>query len=283
MKSPFRVVLAALAAAIGLSLAFVGGGAPAMAGAYYPDPCLASRSTLCSGLLEHWNLDEASNSTRWGAYGTPLLEPQPAVNVGNRTGKVGSGSAVDFTGSTSVYLWNSLFGSPSTRFYTIGFWFWSDTAGTSGQRQALVSWDAGNDRGPNVWLYNQAGTLKLCHYVVNQESDNAVEQCNTTAVTTGAWHYAVAGISDYFTGNNVVFVSLDGAAKQTAALTFFPRAGISQIRVGGRPFNGLVTTGDMQFDGALDHLDIWTRALSAAEITLLYNTGSGKSYPYVDY
>jgi hypothetical protein len=119
MKSPFRVVLAVLAAAIGLSLAIVGGGSPAMAGAYYPDPCLASRSRLCSGLLEHWDLDEASNSTRWGAYGTPLLEPQPAVNIANRAGKIGS--AADFTGSTSIYFWNSLFGSPGTRYYTIGF------------------------------------------------------------------------------------------------------------------------------------------------------------------
>ena len=51
-----------------------------------------------------------------------------------------------------------------------------------------------------------------------------------------------------------------------------PRMGVVQQYVGVAPYGF--------FDGALDEIGFWSRGLTAAEVTLLYNSGAGYQYPF---
>ena len=61
--------------------------------------------------------------------------------------------------------------------------------------------------------------------------------------------------------------------------SFFSSAtGLDNGRLGAVNFN---SGGEVQFfEGVLDEIGIWDRALTADEITELYNSGAGKTYPF---
>jgi len=78
MKKTFGFVLAIAALAV-LPRA-------ARPGPYAAEPCIQSR--LCIDLLDHFSMEEASNSSRYGRYGSTLHE-RSGVNTGNVAGKIG--------------------------------------------------------------------------------------------------------------------------------------------------------------------------------------------------
>ena len=208
------------------------------AGPHYLDPCLYS--TLCRGLVEHFDLNEASDSPRFGAFGTQLYEPHGA-NVSSVTGKFGN--AVSFAGTSTSFLWKSLFPGLGGH-WTIAFWFNAQAIGATGTKRSIVSWDAPGlsnlkERGPDVYLESDGTNLRLCLSVIEAESDSQKTACSGYTIGTGSWKLGVVGRSNFFDGNNQIFVSLDGGAKTTTATTYYTRAGaIGHVRLGVRPYNG---------------------------------------------
>lgn len=249
----------------------------AQAGAYFVEPCL--KSCLCQGLVEHFNMNQSSDWPRFGAFGTALNEAT-AANIGNRAGKIGD--AVDLAGSTGSFLWKS-YAPGVAGFFSIGFWFNADALPASGSRSAFISWDHGNNRGTSVWLYNSAGTTYVCISTINVPADTATEWCNSAAISAATWYYVVAGVDDGddTPGGRRAFVSVNGGAKQTTTLSYVTRSGFPQVRIGQRPVSGPAGPGDYVFDGAIDELSIWARGLTNSDIALLFNSGSGRSYPFI--
>src|SRR5262249_54586621 len=97
------------------------------AGQNYPDPCNGvlsgtyKNSPLCYGLIEKFSFEENSNSPRFGARMSMLLEPQGA-NVGRTTALIANdGSFALSLNGTSDYLWQ--LGGLPTGSSTIAFWF----------------------------------------------------------------------------------------------------------------------------------------------------------------
>ena len=266
---------------------------PVGAGPHYVTPCL--QSVLCRGLVEHFDFEEGSDSPRWGAFGTQLNEP-PNTDIPNVAGNWGN--AVSFAGTTSSFLWKSFAPGPSG-YWTIAFWFNPQTLGVNGTKRSIISWDAaatgfgstGNDRGPDVYLESNGTNVRLCLSVVAGETDSANSVCSGYIIGAGSWNLGVVGQSNFFDGKNQILVSLNAAAPATTATTYYTRPGsIGHVRLGGRPLNGAgsaalsgvsLNTGDQPYQGYLDNLDIFARALSPAEITLLHNSATGRSYPYV--
>jgi hypothetical protein len=291
MRSFVRAVLRAVPLSAVIALA-VQTPAPVAAGAFYVDPCL--QSVLCRGLVEHFSFDDTNDSPRWGAFGTQLDEPGGVDVPGITTG--GFSTAVSFAGTTSSFLWKSFAPGPSG-YWTIAFWFNPQAIGTNGTKRSIISWDAagtggtnGNDRGPDVYLESNGTNLRLCLSVVAVESDTATSICSAYTLTTSVWYFGVVGQSNFFDGKNQILVSLNGAAPTTTATSYYTRTGMGHVRVGGRPVNGAgsgalsgvnLSTGDQPYQGYLNDLDIYARALSPAEITLLYNGGVERPYPYV--
>jgi len=255
------------------------------AGPHYVDPCLYS--TLCRGLVEHFDFEEPSDWPRFGAFGTQLYEPHGA-NVSSVTSKGGFGFATSFSGSTSSFLWRSYTPGPSG-YWTIGFWFRPLLIGSSGLKQSILSWDAPGttnlkERGPDIYLESNGTNLRLCLSVIEVESDAQKTACTGYTIGTTSWKLGVVGQSNFFDGKNQIFVSLDGATPTTTTTSYYTRPGaIGHMRLGGRPYVGPSTgynlnNSDQPYQGYLDSLDFWVGALSPAEISLLYNGGTGQIY-----
>jgi len=253
---------------------------PVMAGPHYPEPCL--KSTLCRGLSEYFGFANETGGDQpfYGAFGAVLNEPVGA-NITTRLGHQGVNIAPEFAGTTSSFLWQSFTSGP-TGFYTIALWVYPDTAGSVGQYQYVMSWDSSQRRGASLYLYNNGGTLQATHQVWERETGNSINVSQN--ISAGGWRYVVFGASTYLDGGTNsphIFISVDGAAKSTASIGYSLQPGCSQIRIGCRPVNGPAGVCDLPFDGAIDKLAFWARELTPAELTLLYNSGSGHAYPFV--
>jgi hypothetical protein len=279
MRKKFGFV-SLLALALVSSLALLTRTETAQAGAHYVNPCL--KSVLCNGLAEYFEMDEPTNTPRVGAFGTLLSEPI-ATNIGTRTGHGGAGTAVSLAGTTSSYLWKSYSSGP-TGHYTIAMWLYVDSAGVNGQLQYPISWDhvLTNRRGPSIYLFNNAGSLGVYHQAFEQETGNFATV--SKPISAAAWHLVVVGMTTYLAGGTNtpnVWVSVDNGARSTATFGYFTTGGGNQFRIGCRPINGPAGTCDSPFAGGIDNLAIWSRSLDATDISLLWNSGAGRAYPFV--
>ncbi len=83
-----------------------------------------------------------------------------------------------------------------------------------------------------------------------------VSAIGTTTITDGNWHYAVG---TYDGANLKIYV--DGVLEATTANATTPITGVNALNIGAD--NG----GSNKFNGSLDELSVWNRAISSAEIT----------------
>jgi len=101
--------------------------------------------------------------------------------------------------------------------------------------------------------------------------DNWVDLSANPITVTNQWHH-VAWTLDIPTAAS--FGYFDGVLDNSPGLTEQPQPMTGPLSIGNLPLalNAL--------NGAMCELAIWQRALSAAEITALYNSGAGLRFPY---
>ena len=215
-----------------------------------------SKPNLSTGLVGYWNFDVH-------AGGTNVVDLSGFGNDGAMTlmdpltdwvdGKVGSG-ALDFDGSDDYVDMGS---QPNLRFnngnFTIAGWVKPDViTGTN----TLTANYVDTNKGYFFGIYNS----KLGYY------SNAWKSANTT-LSTGIW-YHIAIIIDS-SGNYIMY--LNGVSDGSGASTL-PATGEETFKIGAYGLNG----GLGRFNGQIDEVRVYNRALSAEEIELLYNLGSLK-------
>jgi len=253
----------------------------AMAGtttAHVPEPCQVlgeKGSILCAGLVEHFDLTEASDSPRFGSY-TSVLQEAPGQNVAQE--------ALDlrawFDGSTSKWLWANV-PAPGSAF-SIAFRIRPNLLGSSGQKQSVISWDNQNFKGPDIYFENNAGTGRMCLKVYEAEAANTARTACTSS-TTLAEHFIVVGASHFHDGKAEIWISQDGGPRTTTTVTYWLHGGPRYMRVAGRPYTGPGDASDQPLTAYLSDLDFYIRPLSDAEIALLYNGSPiphARAYPY---
>ena len=203
-----------------------------------------------NGLVGYWNFNDGSGTTAedksgQGNNGT-LTNMDPATDWVD--GKVGSG-ALDFDGSNDYVDAGS---SSSLRFHTGDFtvtgWIKSDSlTGTRTLGTTYLDLNTG-------WLFGTSNS-KLGYYT------NAWKSANTTLVT-GQWYHI--GITVDASGNYIFY--LNGNSDGSGALTL-PANTTESFKIGAYGASG----GLGRFDGLIDEVRIYNRALSADEISRLYN------------
>ena len=262
------------------------------AGQNYPDPCSYSNQTnqftsvLCAGLIEHFAFQEDSDSPRFGSYMTYFLEPE-ASNVG-RIAEIASGLdgsySLDLESSSSQRLWTN--GALPTQNSTIALWFKTESLPASvGQKMTIISANTTNAPGPEVYVERTSidggGDAKVCYTNYEDETNTQLIVCSATDSVTNAVAYHVAvGESQYHTGKSRLFLSLNGGTLQTTSAAYWTRVGVGIITVGAKRSAFANYSHSQYFDGALDQLVFYGRALTTAEISLLYNGPNGRVYPF---
>ena len=119
-----------------------------------------------------------------------------------------------------------------------------------------------------LWKEVGGGNANYALYITNTNKAQVTFQKNpivgaapnatgTTTITDGSWHYLVGT----YDGNNLKLY-VDGVLEATTATTATPLTGSGAFYVAS-------SAGSNNYNGSMDEISVWNRALSAAEVTNL--------------
>lgn len=69
-------------------------------------------------------------------------------------------------------------------------------------------------------------------------------------------------------------IFIDGVDGGAVSQTVTPTTNTSSFKIGN------ASIGTYNFTGTIDEVGVWSRALTGSDVTSLYNSGSGKTYPF---
>ena len=217
-------------------------------------------STLLTNLISYWKLDEASgNASDSHGSNTGVVS-----NITYVAGKINN--AARFNGTTSkITLGNAPFNF--TGDYSVSFWHYvpvgynsdgylcSRASGTS----PFVQWNIYISDANNGFVFQ-----------MNNTGAGATNAINASGIATGTWYHIVATIS----GTNMLLY-VNGTAGSSATFSGTRPSLSIDTTYGIRSSGGAGIT-----EGDIDEGGIWDKALTASEVTELYNGGAGLSYPF---
>lgn len=219
---------------------------------------------LTTDLLYYYTFDEASgnyNNSVNSAYGSLTV-------TGARQNVVGKiGKSVYFDGTNDNLISTTLLGTTNTQNSTVSFW--TNSSVLTGDRLYLQFYNASftSAQYTNVISIAQSGT-KFSLQGAGTTSDEGVPKINVQ----NSNFVFVTMVN--FNNNNTEFIYINGTFFGAYTNKLPLKLGATQIRIGERYDNNLDLNANM------DELAIWNRTLSQAEITQLYNSGTGLQYPF---
>lgn len=244
-----------------LWIALLGCGAAASAGMY-------EDAVLASGPRGYWRLGEPSGTTaadRANAVGAPQNGAQNGTYQGGivlaQTGALygDTNTAAGLDGASAVVdIADSL--NPTS--YTIELWAKPDVL----RQQSMMVRTSGNPLGEyshEILMYDAGGGVyRFAHYVYD---GSAKDTRGTTAIVAGQWYYVVGT----FAQNGTMQVYVNGVQEGTPTSVLTPWAGGVKYLLGSQV--GAATFGARSFfDGTLDDVALYDRALTATEIQAHY-------------
>lgn len=223
--------------------------------------------SLLTGLISYYKLDGNSNDSIGSNNGTDT-----AISYSTSYGKINQGASFNGTNSTiAIGTLSSYSFIQNTGNFSISFWCKINS--TSNQCIILGN-NAATTVQKGLYIFQNRGTLELA--VTNGISgDFTIDLVLSTFFTDTNWHYIII-TSDY--SSNLVAIYKDGALYISAGMhnRSLPTGNSSQNLAFGYStgYSGYF------YNGYLDEVGIWNRALSSTEVTQLYNGGVGIQYPF---
>lgn len=224
-----------------------------------------------TGLVSWWDLDEASG-TRYDKVGTNHLTDNNTVMSAEGNG-LATENAAQFISASSQFIGDPTL-SPATmpqlNEYSFSMWF-----NTDGYQDAfgLIGYDY-----MSATVYTRPGQtyLNMTAYNTTDGWMNAGMGWDYARETLGwhnvVWRYSIGIMDVWLDGIRLV----TNIASPTAAPFYgnYPTAGKAFVRIGQRG------DGYNFAQGKIDEVAVWSRVLTADEITELYAAGRGKFYPF---
>lgn len=214
-------------------------------------------SSLYSGLIAYWTLNESAGATSFtdssgnGKTGTCSGTGCPVAGV---AGKLNTAASFDGTNDIISASDSSLWTFSGD--FTISLWVKANSWGGNWWTRAFLGQDEGG--GPtNKWIFSYDGTRTIFH--INTSSGGGpVALGNTWTPSTGTWYHLAVTRQ----GNNYTFYrdgSPDGVWTDS---TIIPDAS-APLTIGWAEGVG-------SFNGTIDDVRIYNRALSGSEISQLF-------------
>ena len=210
-----------------------------------------------SGILAWWRGEGNASDTIGTNAGTLI------GGAGFNTGEVGQGFSFDGTSSYVSIPNSELLNAIASRL-TVELWFQANTT------NANVNWAGIVAKGNTSWRLQATYGAKVLTFSATGTSGGDLQ--GTRNVNDGQWHH-VAGVYD---GTNM-FLYVDGTLDVSKPATGLIAQNNYPVAIGANanPPSGA----NYLFDGSVDEVALYTRALSANEIFAIYIAGSlGKCY-----
>ncbi len=220
------------------------------------------KKSLSDGLVGYWKMDESS----WDGTADEVVDASGAGNDGiavgaggiptTGAGKFGNGGSFDGV-DDYVDIPDSMYGISNA--YTVGAWIKPNTDFSSGINFVIggMVWDRFIF---GVW----DGKITLQHR--DGPGNNQILQYDYT-FNNGTWYY-ISGTFDY--NNNFQKLYINGSEVASTGVSYLPGYGIYYIGGGGH-----TDILDSYFNGSIDEVRIYNRALSSGEVRDLYNWAPG--------
>jgi len=211
---------------------------------------------LTDNLISYYKLDGNSNDSVGSNNGADT-----SVTYSTANGKIGQGAG--FNGTSSQIQISGLLGSLPT--ITISVWANITSKGLNGAEIINI--------GDYFAIRANDATYKTTMFYHTGSSWVNVTT-NTNYIGTG-FHLFTA-VFDNINHTQSIYVDavLKGSGIDTNSINY--TGGASNTTIGRHPVDTSYFMG-----GSVDEIGIWSRALSQAEITQLYNGGAGLSYPFL--
>jgi hypothetical protein len=206
-----------------------------------------------------WKLDEGSGTTaldEMGNYNGTLGTGNSAPSW-ITSGKIGNG--LQFDGSNDYVSMGNVLNQTSS--FTVAAWIYPHDITTSGQR--IVVKDSSSDG----WALSLGdGGSNTVRFFIRDLSEIILD--STNIIQTNAWQHIV-GVYDATAGTKKLYINGSLNAGSTG-LTGAPVSNTANFGIGGNPD----TTANF-FDGNIDNVKIYEKALTAAEVMNEYKTKQG--------
>lgn len=228
---------------------------------------VSTHATLPTSLVGYWELGESSG-TRVDSKSTRDLTDNNTVL--NAVGKWGN--AADFEQTNSEYLGRASSGLVGFTSISVQAWVYMESASATYPQIAGAWRDSINNRGWTLCLVSGNPYFYVTELGTNASTKNVT---SGIALSTGVWYHLV-GTFDGSTGDIALYVN-NTAYTSTSALTG-TYSSTAEFRIGHNEWFG--NRGDGYWDGLIDEVGVWSKKLSASEVSDLYNGGAG--LPYVE-
>lgn len=225
-----------------------------------------SIAAITQGIVSYWKLDETTGSVLDALGDNPgTTENTPTTNV---AGKLETCYTFASASSENIGMGTSSTLRP-TAGLTVSFWIKTSTTDNG---QIVSTYGLTGTDPYYAWGY-EAGMIAngYIYFDTYQGSNGSGCGVNTTDnIANNAWHFVVC---TYDNINAKIYI--DGALSATSS------TGSGQMYYQASDFVVAARSGGGNYyNGSLDEIGVWSRALTAAEVTILYNTGTGKTYPF---
>jgi hypothetical protein len=223
----------------------------------------SSGKSLSDGLVGYWKLDEGvgttsadSSGNNTATFGAGSSAPSWAA------GKFGIGLSFGGTDNQNIYVTDTTILEPPTAL-TLSTWI---KLGSTGTRQIFLGkGDGSADNSTQYWMELTAAN-QLRFYLSTGSSGTNLIATDKTITDTTYWHH-IAMIWD----GSYMRVYLDGS--QSSIVT--PMAGTLTNTAKNFAIGKLGEWGSGNFNGLIDEVRVYNRALSPSEITSLYEWAPG--------
>ena len=222
-------------------------------------------SCMDYGLVGSWGMDEGAGTTAYDASdngndgilgnGTTAYRPQWTNETSPFQGGVGGGSSLKFDGVDDYVGAGS---RDSIQEITVEAWFKTNSSGTI---KSIIS-HGGSWSSTNIdWHLRIGETGTAQWYVYRYSAGTLIESTDT--FNDGNWHH----ISGKIVGNSAELY-VDGLLKDTSNVNGYVSGKTNVVQIGIRPGRD-----NYRFNGLIDSVRIYNRALSSEEIRYHYNKG----------
>jgi hypothetical protein len=222
----------------------------------------SSTSAILNGLVSFYKMDEAVAST--------TIIDALGINNGERMGNASTGESGKFTNawkfSGSSADCASLGNKENLSLTTAGgISFWMYPTNLSGVHCILSKADYANDRN-GYYIFVDGNYIGF-----NLADNNGYQNLSTVGITLNQdqWNHIV------FTWDAAnLYEYVNGDEYDTSNTIGSPTSNVYSLVLGG---DNVSAAG---FSGKLDEVGIWNRLLDVSEATWIYNSGTGRAYPF---
>jgi RHS repeat-associated protein len=212
----------------------------------------------------YWKLDESSG-TAADAVGALTLTNNNSTAFA--AGIINNGEDNERSNSSYFSTTSDLHGSTLAAF-TISLWFKPESQ--PGTNQDMYLFGSADTPGKMAVIYSDSSGTKRIRFYITNSTDGTVNLFYDTTLSSGTWYHIVA----QWTGTELkLYVNGVDSGQSTSVSSIY--AGQSDGTFIGSAWPA---PGGGYADGVIDELGFWPSALSAQDITDLYNSGVGVQY-----